>query len=203
MKLFYSPGACSMAAHILLEETGKAYACVSVDIRDAAHRTSSGEDFLALNPKGYVPALVLDSGDVLTENSALLPWIAAQDPQRRLMPAEGTLDNYRVHEWLGFIGTEIHKSCSPLFRPDAPPEVVKSSHAALKRRLGYVNEALAARPYLIGEAFTPADAYLFVVLSWFAHLAFDLAPYPHLQAFQARVGARPSVQKVLRAEGLA
>lgn len=202
MKLYYTPGACSMASHILLEETGLPYECVRVDIRDPARKTSSGDDYLSLNPKGYIPCLQLSSGEVLTENSALLPWIAEQDPKGQLMPAAGTMANYRVREWLGFLSSELHKSCSPLFRPTTPEATIQTSRETLAKRLAYLDSALGSKPYLTGDAFTPADAYLFVILGWFDGLKIDLAPYPNLVAFKQRVSERASVRKVMQDEGL-
>jgi glutathione S-transferase len=202
MKLYYAPGSCSMASHIVLEELGKPYESVRVDIRDPARKTSSGENYLSVNPQGYVPSLKLASGEVLTETSALLAWLGEQDPTHRLMPPAGTLTNFRVREWLGFLSVELHKNCSPLFRPGTPEETIRLSREMLAKRLAYVNEALGSKPYLTGEQFTPADAYLFVILSWFGRLNIDMAPYPNLQALQARAGARASVQKVLKDEGL-
>jgi glutathione S-transferase len=203
MKLYYAPGSCSMAAHIVLEELGMPYEGVHVDLRDPARKTSSGENYASVNPKGYVPSLKLDSGEVLTENTALLAWLGEQDPAHKLMPPAGALANFRVREWLGFLSVELHKNCSPLFRPDTPEETIRFSREMLAKRLAYVNEALGSKPYLTGEQFTPADAYLFVILSWFGRLKIDLAQYPNLQALQARAGARASVRKVLQDEGLA
>jgi glutathione S-transferase len=191
-----------MASHIILEELGKPYECVRVDLRDPARPTSTGEDYGKVNPRGYVPSLKLDSGEVLGETPALLAWLGEQDPSKGLMPPAGTLANFRVREWLAFLATELHKNCSPLFRPGTPEGTLQFCREILAKRLAHVNAALAGRPYLGGEQFTPADAYLFVILSWFARLKIDLAPYPNLQALQARVGARASVQKVLKDEGL-
>jgi glutathione S-transferase len=202
LKLYYSPGSCSMASHILLEELGRPYQAVSVNLRDPARPTSTGEDFRAVSPQGYVPALQLDSGEVLCETPALLAWLGELDPGKNLMPPAGTLENFRVREWLAFLATELHKNCSPLFRPNTPEATQQSCREILAKRLAHANAALSGRDYLVGNRFTPADAYLFVILSWFGRLQIDLAAYPNLQALQARVGARASVQKVLRDEGL-
>ena len=202
LKLYYSPGSCSMASHILLEELGRPYQAVSVNLRDPARPTSTGEDFRAVSPQGYVPALKLDSGEVLGETPALLAWLGELDPGKNLMPPAGTLENFRVREWLAFLATELHKNCSPLFRPNTPEATQQSCREILAKRLAHANAALSGRDYLVGNRFTPADAYLFVILSWFGRLQIDLAAYPNLQALQARVGKRASVQKVLQDEGL-
>jgi glutathione S-transferase len=202
MKLYYAPGSCSMASHIVLEELGTPYECVSVDLRDPARKTSSGENYASVNLKGYVPSLKLETGEVLSENTALLAWLGEQDSSHRLMPPAGTMTNFRVREWLGFLSTELHKNCSPLFQPGTPEGTIQFQRELLAKRLAYLNGALGSKRYLTGEQFTPADAYLFVILSWFGHLKIDVSHYPNLQALQARVGARTSVQKVLKDEGL-
>jgi glutathione S-transferase len=201
MQLYYSPGACSLASHIALQESGLPYRAVRVDLK--AKKTSDGGDFNAINPKGYVPALKLPSGEVLTEGSVLLAYIGEMQPTRQLIAASGTLENYRVREWLAFIGTELHKTVSPLFSPKTPeagrPVIVE----AFKGRLRFVEEALEGRQFLVGEHFTVADAFLFTVLSWMPHLGVPLADYPNLAAFYARVEARPAVQTVLKTEASA
>ena len=198
MQLYYAPGACSLASHIALEESGLPYQIVRVSLRDK--KTSDGVDFNTINPKGYVPALKLDNGEVLTEGSALLAYIGELQPSRGLIPAAGTLDNYRVREWLVFIGTELHKTVGPLFSPKTPEATRVTQTEALKRRLSYVNEALAKRPFLTGERFTVADAYLFTILGWMGRLGIDLAEWPALKSYYERVEARPTVQTVLKAE---
>jgi len=200
MKLYYSPGSCSMASHIVLEEGGLPYSTVRVDL--ASKTTEGGVDYLTINPKGYVPCVTLDDGQLLGENTALLAYLGEQAPRGKLMPAAGTMDNYRVREWLGFISTELHKNCSPLFRKDTPEATAAFQREILGKRLTLVNGTLAGRSYLTGEQFTPADAYLFVVLNWMGRLKVDLTALPHVRAFQARVAARPSVQKVMQDEGL-
>lgn len=202
LRLYYSAGSCSMASHIILEELGRPYECVSVNIRDPARPAANGEDFRKTNPQGYVPALRLDSGEVLCETPVLLAWLGELDPAKGLMPPAGTLENYRVREWLAFLAVELHKNCSPLFRPDTPDATRQSCREMLAKRLAHAEGALAGRDYLVGNRFTPADAYLYVILGWFGRLQIDLAPYPNLAALHARVGARPGVQKVLRDEGL-
>jgi glutathione S-transferase len=201
MKLYYAPGACSLASHIALQESGLHYDGVSVNLRDK--KTGDGADFNTVNPKGYVPALVLDDGSLLTEGPALLAYIGELVPARQLIAAPGTLANYRVREWLIYISTELHKNMSPLFRPNTPDATREFQIAAVKRRLDGANDALAGKTYLTGEQFTVADAYLFTVLSWLGRFNLDLAQWPHLKAFYDRVKARPAVQKVLQIEGIA
>jgi len=198
MQLYYAPGACSLASHIALEESGLPYQVVRVSLRDK--KTSDGVDFNTINPKGYVPALKLDNGEVLTEGGALLAYIGELQPSRGLIPAAGTLENYRVREWLVFIGSELHKNAGPLFSPKTPEATRATQIEALKRRLTYVSEALAKRPFLTGEKFTVADAYLYTVLSWMGHLGIELAGWPALKAYYERIGTRPAVQAALKAE---
>ena len=200
MKLFIKPGACSLSPHIILEEAGLPYETEVVDL--AKKVTASGADYLAINPKGYVPALQLDSGEVLTEGPAIVQYLADQVPQKNLAPANGTLARYHLQSWLTFIGTEIHKNYSPFFNPAAPAEMKGIARANLQRRLGYVNEQLAGKDYLLGQ-FSVADAYLFVVVNWSGFVQLDLSGWPNLTAFMARMAARPAVQAALKAEGLA
>ncbi|HEX5311242.1 glutathione transferase GstA [Aquabacterium sp.] len=200
MKLFIKPGACSLSPHIILEEAGLPYETEVVDL--AKKVTASGADYLAINPKGYVPALQLDSGEVLTEGPAIVQYLADQVPQKNLAPANGTLARYHLQSWLTFIGTEIHKNYSPFFNPAAPAEMKDIARANLQRRLGYVNEQLAGKDYLLGQ-FSVADAYLFVVVNWSGFVKLDLSGWPNLTAFMARMAARPAVQAALKAEGLA
>ena len=201
MKLFYKPGACSLSPHIVLEESGLPYESESVDLKTKV--TASGADFYAINPKGYVPALLLDSGELLTEGPAIVQYLADQVPAKRLAPANGTLERYRLQSWLTFIGTELHKSFSPFFNPAAGDDWKAIARANLERRLAYTDAQLAGKSYLLGEDFTVADAYLFTVLSWAKFIKLDLAQWPNLAAYQARVAARPKVQAALKAEGLA
>lgn len=200
MQLYYSPGACSLASHIALQELGLPYEAVKVNLRD--RKTAAGDDFTAVNPKGYVPALKLDNGEVLTEGPALLAYIAELKPEKNLIPKAGTLANYRTREWLTFINGEIHKAFSPLFRPDTPEQTKQTQIEAIKRRLAYVNESLSGKKFLMGDQFTVADAYLFTVLNWHSRAHIDLASYPNIKAFFDRVRALPSVQRVLHDEGL-
>lgn len=200
MKLYYTPGACPLSVHITLCELELPYTLVKVDL--GTKKLEDESDYLAINPKGYVPALQLDDGQLLTEVPAILTYLAEQKPEGGLLPAAGTLERARVMEWLTYIGTELHKSCSPLFRPAASADWKAAGLANLERRFGYANEILDGTDYLTGGSFTVADAYLFVVLSWTGRLGIDLAPWPALIRFQERVGARPAVQRALREEGL-
>jgi len=200
MKLYYSPGACSLASHIALQESGLPYQTEKVDLRQK--KTADGADFTVINPKGYVPALTLDSGETLTEGSALLAYIGELAPSARLIMPAGTMGNYRVREWLAFIGTELHKNFSPLFRPTTPEATRQTQIEILQRRLGFVNDALVGKSYLTGEQFTVADAYLYTMLRWAETHKLDLTVFPQLTAYMARVTARPAVQAALSAEGL-
>ena len=200
MKLYYAPGACSLASHIALHETGLPF---EIDkYISATKTTASGEDFLQVNPKGYVPTIRLDDGSILTEGAAVLQYIADRNPESGLAPKAGTMERYRLQEWLTFIGTEIHKTFSPLFSKTVSPEARDRAHDLLTRRLGYVETQLANRPYLMGDSFTVADAYLFVVVRWSNRVGFDLAKFPRIQEYLARISARPSVQAAMKAEGL-
>ncbi|MEY5100638.1 MAG: hypothetical protein RJA36_3357 [Pseudomonadota bacterium] len=201
MKLFLKPGACSLSPHIVLEELGLPYETEVVDLK--TKQTASGQDYLAINPKGYVPALQLDGGVLLTEGPAIVQYLADLVPEKRLAPANGSLQRYQLQSWLTFIGTELHRSCNPFFNPAAPQEWKDIARANLERRLAYAEAQLAGRDYLMGEDFTVADAYLFTVMSWFKFIQLDLARWPALVAYQARVAARPGVQAALRSEGLA
>ncbi len=200
MKLYYSPGACSLSPHIVLCELGLPHATERVNLK--THTTAGGADYYGINPKGYVPALQLDDGQVLTEGPAIVQYLADQKPEAGLLPPAGTLERARVQEWLTFIGTELHKSFSPLFRPDASDDWKTAARAAIERRLGFVNDALAGRDYLTGERFCVADAYLFTIASWARPMKIDLAPWPNVAAYLERVAARPAVREAMGAEGL-
>lgn len=200
MKLFYSPGACSLATHIALFESGLDFSAERVDLK--TKQTASGADFRAINPKGYVPALQLADGTVLTEGPALLQFVADQAPAKHLAPAFGEVERYQLMGWLNFIGTEVHKQFSPLFNPAATEDAKSNARTAIANRLGYLSRTLEGRDYLMGN-YTVADAYLFVVLSWSGHVNVSLADWPVLQAYLGRIAARPAVQQALRAEGLA
>ena len=200
MKLYYAPGACSLAPHIVAREAGLRFDLEKVDLRSG--KTESGAAFSDINPKGYVPALELGNGEVLTEASALLQYLADQAPQAGLVPAAGTFERYRLLEWLGFISTELHKGFAPLWKPDTPEASKTIAKNNLAKRFAYVDQHLARGPFLLGERFTVADAYLFTISSWANFHALDLTPYPNLQAYLERVGARPKVREALSAEGL-
>ena len=200
MKLFLKPGSCSLASHIVLEEIGRPYDTETVDL--AKKLTASGADFWAINPKGYVPALLLDDGDLLTEGPAILQYLADLAPELQLAPANGSKARSQLQSWLTFIGTEVHKNFSPFFNPAATPEMKDLARANLQRRLGYVNDQLAGRDFLMGDTFSVADAYLFTVVGWAKFVQLDLSAWPHLIAFQGRVAARPATQRALKAEGL-
>lgn len=198
MKLFLAPGACSLSPHIALHEAGLAFEPVRVDF--ATKRTTDGRDYLAINPKGYVPALELDDGRLLTEGPAIVQYIADQAPDAKLAPPAGTWERYKLQEWLAYIGTEIHKTFGPLFRAAASDEIKATARENLAKRFAFVDAALAAQPYLLGETFSVADGYLFVMLSWCKFTGVDLAPFPQLLAYQARIAERPAVVATLAAE---
>jgi glutathione S-transferase len=200
MKLYFSPGACSLSPHIVLLETGLPFTTERVDLDKK--QTARGADFRSINPKGYVPALELDDGSVLTEGPAIVQYLADQAPASKLLPAAGTIGRYRVQEWLNFVSAELHKNFGPLFNPAASEDMKEAARASITSRLAYVARELEGKHYLLGEQFTVADAYLFTVASWAGHIQLDLSDWPALQAYLARVGARPAVQQALRDEGL-
>ena len=200
MKLYFSPGACSLAPHIVSHEAGQPVDLVKVDLR--AHKTEAGEDYYGINPKGYVPALQLDGGELLTEVANLVQYLADRNPASGLAPAAGTLERYKLQEWLTFISSEIHKGFGPLFYPTTPEETKKTTRDKLATRFAWLDKQLAGKDYLTGKTFTAADAYAFTVLNWSGNVGVDLSPYGNIQAFMARVAARPRVQDAMRAEGL-
>jgi glutathione S-transferase len=200
MKLYFSPGACSLSPHIVLREAGLAFDLEQVDVR--AKKTMSGGDFFQVNPKGQVPTLVLDDGDILTEGPAIVQYIADKAPASKLAPPAGTKERYHLQEWLNFITSELHKNFSPLFRPTTPDDYKPIARENLAGRFGYVDKRLANRAFLMGDTFTVADAYLFVMTNWAKGLQFDIAPWPAVSAFRERVLARPKVQDAMKAEGL-
>ena len=200
MKLYYSPGACSLSPHIVAHEAGIALELEKVDLK--TKQTESGQDFLSISPRGYVPALQLDNGEVLAEGPAIVQYLADLKPESGLAPANGSMARYRLQEWLTYIGTEIHKSYSPLFNPATLDSVRADRAAYLQRRYGLIEQTLAKQPYLLGEQFSVADVYLFVVTNWARMVKLDLGAFPALQAFQERIAARPAVQAALRAEKL-
>ncbi|MEZ4401545.1 MAG: glutathione transferase GstA [Kofleriaceae bacterium] len=198
MKLYFSPGACSLSPHIVAHELGLP---LTLD-RVRNKQTSDGRDFLQVNPKGYVPALELDDGEVLTEGPAIVQYLADLRPDAGLAPANGTLPRYRLQAMLGYINSELHKSFTPLFTPGTTDEVRAERAAYLRRRFALLDQALAGQDYLFGAQFTVADAYLFTVASWAAYVKLDLSEFTNLAAFQARVAARPAVRAAMLAEGL-
>ena len=199
MKLYYSPAACSLAPHIALAESGLPYKAALVDLKK--HALADGTDYYGINPKGYVPLLELDDGTRLSEVAVILQYIADRKPGTQA-PAFGTMERYRVMEWLNFIATELHKQFGPLWYPTTPDSVLTSQREKLATRFLLIAKTLQAQPYLMGDSFGIADAYLFTVLNWAPMLKVDLAPFPALQQFQARVAARPAVHAALVAEGV-
>lgn len=201
MKLYYTTGACSLASFITLEELGLPFQAVRVNLKDKT--LADGGDYRKVNPKGYVPTLVRDDGEVLTENSALLGYLGELDPKHVLIPPAGTLGNYRVREWLSFVNGELHKNVGPLFFPNIPEAMVAMARERIDQRLKYIESVLGQHSYLTGDQFTVADAYLFVVLSWFPHLKLDLATYPNLKNYYDRIKVRPAVARAQAKEAAA
>jgi glutathione S-transferase len=197
MKLYLTPGTCSMASNIALHEAGIPFELVKVDKRT---KRANGIDFLTINPKGYVPALQLDDGQVLTENVVVLQYIADLNPAAKLAPPVGTMERYRLQEWLSFINSEVHKSFSPLFSSEAPEDMKTYARNTLAKRLAYIESALGDKKYLMGDQFTIADAYLSTVLGWGTHVAVEIGP--RLKAYVDGVRARPHVIEAMTAEGL-
>ena len=200
MKLFYAPGACSLSPHIALLEAGLEATLVKVDTK--AHKTEAGGDYYAVNSKGYVPLLELDDGDRLTEGPAIVQYIADLNPKAKLAPAAGTMARYHLQEWLNFITAELHKQFSPLFQATTPAEFKETIKEKIGKRFDWVSEQLKGKDYLMGDTFTVADAYLFTMLTWTKHVGIDLARWPVLTAYKARVAARPKVREAMIAEGL-
>lgn len=200
MKLYYSPAACSLSPHIVLREAGLAFEPVLASTK--THQLADGTDYYTINPLGYVPVLELDDGTRLREGPAIIQYIADQVPTKNLAPANGTLPRYRLQEWLTFIGTEIHKSFSPLFNSAMPDDGKKIFRDKLTQRYQWINGQLEGKDYLMGEHFSVADAYFFVVTRWAKPMNIDLSGLPNVLAHHERVGARPAVQEALRVEGL-
>ena len=200
MKLYYAPGACSLSPHIVAHEAGIGLELVRVDTKTKTVEKEG--DFWTINPKGYVPALELDNGEILTEGPAIVQYLADRKPDAGLAPAHGTLERYRLQEMLSYITSEIHKTYSPLFNPKVATEVRAERIEYLKRRYAFIDRHLAEHKYLVGDRFTAADAYLFVVTNWARSTKVDLSEFANLLAFQKRIAARPAVQKAMRAEGL-
>jgi glutathione S-transferase len=200
MKLFYSPGACSLSPNIVAHEAGIDLNLQKVDLRT---KTIEAEgDFLAINPKGYVPALQLENGELLTEGPVIVQYLADLKPESGLAPPAGTIGRYRLQEMLGYINSELHKTYGPLFRPNTPPEVQAERKEHLSKRYALIDQQLQGRQYLFGERFSVADAYLFTVTAWAPKVNVDLSKFAHLRAFQERASARPAVVAALKSEGL-
>jgi len=200
MKLYFYPGACSMAPHIVLREAGYQFDLDKVDL--AKKQTAGGEDYTKVNPKGYVPALRLGDGQVLTEAAAILQYLADQKPEAGLAPKAGTMERYRLMEWLNFIASEIHKTLGALFNPKITPEWKDDRIALFGRRCDVLVRTLDGKPYLMGDKFSVADAYLFTILGWASLFKLDMSKWPALQSYVTRIAARPAVQQVMKAEGL-
>ena len=200
MKLYYSPGACSLAPHIVLHEAGLAFEPVLASTK--THQLADGTDYYTISSKGYVPLLELDSGERLSEGPVIVQYIADQVPAKQLAPANGTMARYRLQEWLNFITSELHKGIGGMFNPAMPEEGKAVMRARAVARLKWVDEQLEGKPYLMGDAFSVSDPYLFTVLSWTKHTGIDLSGLKNLGAFQARMAARPAVQAAMKAEGL-
>jgi len=199
MKLYFSPGACSLSPHIVLRETGLPFELERVDFKTG--KTASGAEFKSINPKAYVPALELDDKQVLTEGPAIVQYLADRAPEKGLAPTPGSFERVRLQEWLTFIGTELHKSFSPLFRP-GPEETRAAARARIEQWFGWLEPQLGARAYLMGERLTVADIYLWVVSGWSTHVELPLDAWPNLVAWRKRIAERPTVQAALKAEGL-
>ena len=201
MKLFYAPSACSMAPHIVAREAGIDLELIKVDI--PAKKTAAGGDYWKINFKGYVPTLELDNGEELTEASVICQYLADQKAESGLAPKAGTMERYRLMEWLNFVAAEMHKQFGALFNPKYTPEMREVQLAVIGRRLKPLEEKLAGRQYLMGDRFSVADAYAFTVLNWHKPLKIDLSPWPNIKAYYERIGKRPKVQETMKAEGLA
>lgn len=200
MKLYYSPGACSLSPHIALHESGLAFEAIPAPTK--THQLPDGTDYYTINPLGYVPLLELDNGERLREGPAIVQYIADQVPQKNLAPASGTMARYRLQEWLTFIGTEVHKGFSPLFNPATPEEFKTATKTKLAQRLAWVDSELAGKQFLMGDTFTVADGYLFTVTNWAPRVGVDITGLANLVAYRERVAARPAVQAAMKAEGL-
>ncbi len=200
MKLYFSPGACSLSPHIVLNEAGLPFDKIKVDTKTKS--MEGGGDFKTVNPLGYVPVLQLDDGTILTEGPAIVQYIADKVPDKKLAPPNGTIERTKLQIWLNFVTSELHKSFSPLFNPSMPDEAKKIFRERLSARFAHLDKHLAKNEYLMGSAFSVADAYLFVVSNWASRVDVDLSPYASVLAYRKRVGARPAVQAAMKAEGL-
>ncbi|GAB1440511.1 glutathione transferase GstA [Providencia sp.] len=200
MKLYYTPGACSLSPHIILRETGLDFTIERVNIKEK--KTEKGEDFLAINPKGQVPILILDNGDQLTEGAVIVQYLADQKPDRNLIALPGSIKRYHQMESLNFISTELHKSFSLLFSPSTPEEYKETVRKTLFNKFKYVDDVLSKQAFFAGDSFSVADAYLFTITGWAKHVGLDLSSLTHLQDHYAKIAKRPNVQDALKAEGL-
>jgi len=200
MKLYYSPGACSLSPHIALLEAGLPYDLVKVDLR--AKKLENGDDYLKVNPKGQVPALALDSGELVTEGPVIVQMIADKAAAKNLAPARDSAERYKLLEWLNFVGTELHKNFGPMFSPVLSDDAKAFFKDRVMGKFKYLDGVLAGHDYLMGKQFTVADGYLFTMLCWADRMKFDLSALPNLLAYKARVAARPMVQEALTREGL-
>lgn len=200
MKLYYAQGACSLAPHIVLQESGLQFQLEPVSLQ--TKKTRGGADYAKINPKGAVPALELDNGQVLTEGAVIMQYVADQKPEKKLIPAAGTLERYRAQEWLNFIATEVHKGFAPLWSDTTPAETKAQAKTTLGKKFDYLSERLKGQDYLMGTQMTAPDAYLFTVLNWTSMLSFDMATWPTLLGFMERMRGRPAVQAAMKAEGL-
>jgi glutathione S-transferase len=200
MKLYYSPGACSLSPHIVLRESGLPFELVLASTK--SHKLLDGTDYYSINPKGYVPLLELDNGERLSEGPAIVQYIADQVPDRALAPANGTMARYRLQEWLNFITSEVHKIIGLLFNPATPEEYRPAVKERVLGRLKWVDSQLEGKAYLMGDRFCVADAYLFTVTNWTKVVGIDISGLPNLGAFMGRIAARPAVQEAMKAEGL-
>ena len=201
MKLYYAPGACSLSPHIVSKELGLPISLQKVNTKDKS--MEGGGDFWSINAKGYVPTLELDNGERLTEGPAIVQYLADQKPDAGLAPKNGTLERYRLQEWLNFLTSEVHKQFSPLFRPNTPEDYKPVAKENLAKRFDWLDQQLAGKEYLLGSKFSVADAYLFTLLRWTKPTQIGLDKWPNLKAYVERVGARPKVKEALKAEGLA
>lgn len=200
IKLYYSPGACSLSPHIVLREAGVPFEIEKVNLK--TKKTDAGIDYDTINPKSYVPALVMNNGELLTEGPAIVQYVADLAPEKKLAPPAGTLERYRLQEWLNYISTEIHKSFSTLFNPEATEDIKGAARARLGKRFGFAASALEGKNYLLGDTFTAADAYFFTMLRWTHYTGIDLSAWPALREYFNRVAARPAVISAIKAEGL-
>ena len=203
MKLYYAPGACSLSPHIVAREAGIAVDLERVDLGKSPHRTETGADFTEINRKGYVPVLRLDDGQLLTEGAVIVQYLADLAPESGLAPGAGTLERYRLQEWLSFVGTELHKMFSPwLFHPEHGERAAQAARAKIGERLAFLDAHLAEHLYLLGRSFTVADAYAFTIVGWARLMRIDLAPFAHLKSYMDRIAYRPKVQEAMQVEGL-